>query len=1085
MIKKALKAFGILLLTLIIAVIAIPIFFKDEIIAAIKTEVNKSINATVDFDDVHLSLIRSFPDFNLRLDQLSVTGVDDFEGLRLLEAEDLELSMDLMSVIKSDRPVEVHSISLQQPKVHVLVLRDGRANYDIMKATDSIPDASDSEDPGFLLELERYKITGGNLIYDDQEGDTYVAIEGLDHAGSGAFTSKVFDINTTTDIESLTVRSGGVTYLSKAQTKLDLVLGADMSSSTYTLKENTLALNTLTLQTEGSVQMLEDQIKPDLRFNALKNTFKNFLSIIPSAYTADFDAVQANGDLTLDGFVKGTYNLTTGSLPAFQINFKVDNGDFKYPDLPMGMKKINAYVAVNSPSEDLNEMVIDVQRFNMELGNNPFEARMKLWTLMTDPHIDAKAKGTIDLAELAKAFPMEGVRTLNGILTSDLTAKTSMSAIDAQDYEQIDMAGDLRLENLHYLADDTPEIQISDMAITFSPKNVKLERFDAQLGKSDIRAEGTIDNILAYFSPEKTMVGKLTMRSNYVDANEWMSEEDESTTSIATPESNPDQEKVFDRFDFTVDGEVKRMDYDVYELTDSKMAGRVTPNEVTIRTFQTKIGESDFQLDGSLRNVFNYLFENETLSGDINWSSAYINANELMQLQGDGTGEEEEIIPVPENLNMNIHASVGSLLYTNISVQDIRGTIEVADNVATVKEGQMKTMGGQVVMNGSYNTQNMAEPAFVMDYKFNSMKFQEAFDKLNSFEALAPVGKYIEGRFNTAFSMSGILGKDMLPVLNTLSMQGVFETIEGTLKSFAPLDAFAQKLSLGALKTINLQNTKNWFELENGKVVIKDFDYSTNGIDMVIGGTHGLKTDMAYHVRAKIPMKLLKQNAVGQAADKGYTYLQGQAAKLGINIEQGEFVNVEALLTGTITKPAVKINLLDASGKSTTIGDIADDLKNKAIDEGAAVIEDKTGIDVKNIDEEIEEVKEDLTAKADAEIAALMQQTKTNIDKITAEAEKLALQTKQEAQKLADKTKQEGYKQADDLILKAGDDPLKKTTAEIAAKKLRKTTDEKAAQIILKGDETAKSILDNAKVQTDKLQAEAEKQAEAIRKKYE
>ena len=101
-----------------------------------------------------------------------------------------------------------------------------------------------------------------------------------------------------------------------------------------------------------------------------------------------------------------------------------------------------------------------------------------------------------------------------------------MSAIDDQDYENIPYGWRFENRKLDYQSDDTPQIQVSDMQMNFSPKYVKLDNFDAQLGKSDIKAEGTIDNILAYFSPDKTMTGKLKIRSNFFDANEWIAEED-------------------------------------------------------------------------------------------------------------------------------------------------------------------------------------------------------------------------------------------------------------------------------------------------------------------------------------------------------------------------------------------------------------------------------------------------------------------------------------------------------------------------------------------------------------------------------
>jgi len=71
-ISKILKGFFLLLLLLIIAAVAIPYFFKDQIVERIKTDINKNLDATVDFTDVDLSLLRSFPDFNFSMSNLIV-----------------------------------------------------------------------------------------------------------------------------------------------------------------------------------------------------------------------------------------------------------------------------------------------------------------------------------------------------------------------------------------------------------------------------------------------------------------------------------------------------------------------------------------------------------------------------------------------------------------------------------------------------------------------------------------------------------------------------------------------------------------------------------------------------------------------------------------------------------------------------------------------------------------------------------------------------------------------------------------------------------------------------------------------------
>ena len=68
----------------------------------------------------------------------------------------------------------------------------------------------------------------------------------------------------------------------------------------------------------------------------------------------------------------------------------------------------------------------------------------------------------------------------------------------------------------------TPAVKINTLDAGLSPQKLDLRQFDARLGRSDLRATGQIDNLLAYFSTTKTMTGAMTFNSGYFDANEWM-----------------------------------------------------------------------------------------------------------------------------------------------------------------------------------------------------------------------------------------------------------------------------------------------------------------------------------------------------------------------------------------------------------------------------------------------------------------------------------------------------------------------------------------------------------------------------------
>ena len=78
--KKILKWTGITFLLLIIALILIPIFFKDQIKQMVIDEVNKSLTAELSLEDFDLTFISTFPNMTIQLQNAKLTGLNDFKG---------------------------------------------------------------------------------------------------------------------------------------------------------------------------------------------------------------------------------------------------------------------------------------------------------------------------------------------------------------------------------------------------------------------------------------------------------------------------------------------------------------------------------------------------------------------------------------------------------------------------------------------------------------------------------------------------------------------------------------------------------------------------------------------------------------------------------------------------------------------------------------------------------------------------------------------------------------------------------------------------------------------------------------------
>ena len=121
MLKKILKATGIILLVLIVALFAAPFLFKDKIKELVVKTINENVDAKVAFDDVDLSLFKSFPKANVTIGKLSIINKAPFAGDTLFYSGEVNLKMSVKELFKSEgEPMNLESFSSKNAVVNIL-----------------------------------------------------------------------------------------------------------------------------------------------------------------------------------------------------------------------------------------------------------------------------------------------------------------------------------------------------------------------------------------------------------------------------------------------------------------------------------------------------------------------------------------------------------------------------------------------------------------------------------------------------------------------------------------------------------------------------------------------------------------------------------------------------------------------------------------------------------------------------------------------------------------------------------------------------------------------------------------------------
>lgn len=831
--KKVLKITGITLLVLLAIIIAVPLFLQGKIEEIIKTKVNNSINATLDFEDADLSLLKSFPYANVGLTNLTLVNKAPFEGDTLFASSEIELSMSIKELFKSaDEPIVIKTLNIDGAKLHIKADEEGNANYDIAKETEPSTTATTEEaSSNFTLNMDSYAITNSEIIYEDLASGMLLDITEMNHSGTGDLSLEKSELKTMTDA-LVTFEMDSTQYLSKNKINLDALIGIDLSENKYTFLENKALVNQLPLVFDGFVKVNEDNQEVDITFKTPSSDFKNFLAVIPEAYAANIENVQTTGNFEVNGEFKGVVD--EEHIPTFKIAINSENASFKYPDLPKSVRNVYIDTEINNETGITEDTYVNINRLSFLIDEDKFNLNAKIRELMGNTKVNAHMDGRINLANISQAYPVPADFDLKGILNADVTTAFDMASLEKKQYQNTKTTGKASLTGFEYASEELKNpLAISTAAVTFNPDTVTLDSFQGKTGSTDFNAKGTLTNLLGFMFNDENIEGKFTLDSNQFALNDFMVEEPE----------------------------------------DSEGEGGGSSEETSSTT----------------------------------------------------TGEER--IKIPSFLDCTIEASANTVVYDNLNLKNVKGTLIIKDETATVQNLTSNLFGGTLGLSGSVSTKQEAS-TFDINLGMDNFNIGESFAGLELFKVLTPLATAIQGKLNSDIKISGNLKDDFTPNLATISGNLLAELLNPTVDTQkAPLvSALDSKLNFLNAKEINLDGLKTALSFDNGTVKVKPFTLNYKDIAINVDGSHSFDKQMNYSATLNVPAKYL-----GTEVTKLISQLNDDSV--------GEVtIPVTANIGGNFTNPSVSTDL--TSGVKTLTSKLVEMQKQKLVNQGKDKVKD-------------------------------------------------------------------------------------------------------------------------------------------------
>lgn len=584
-----------------ILLVSIPLLFQDKVMNLVKTTINNNVNAKVDFSDSSLSLLRNFPNASVQLSNLTVINNVPFEGDTLVYAKEVNLALKLTELFKaSSEQLNIKSFTIDDALVNVLVDKKGNANYDIAKPSET-EDTKDEEPSTFGLSINSYAINNATIKYNDKQGKLNLELTELNHSGSGDFSQS----NTELDTQTSTLVSFGMdgnSYAKNQKIELDAILGMDLTNMKFSFLKNEAKLNNLPLVFDGFVQINEKNQEVDINFKTPSSDFKNFLGLIPEAYTKSIAGVSTTGNFSVDGKVNGI--IDDKHIPKLDISMKSNNASFKYPDLPKSVQNINIDAQIKNTTGKTENTFVTINGLSFKIDQDTFSGEGNIYNLTTNPKVNASLKGVLNLANINKAYPIDLENELSGVLKADLRTEFDMKAIENNTLSRIKNNGKMEVSDFVFSSKDVVNpLHIKNTIVNFTPGTVSLTKFDATTGKSDLNATGTLKNLLGFLLSDKKLRGNFKLNSNTFYVSDFMQENPEAVEnkeSDSTKDTPSESLKIPAFLDCTVSANAKTVHYDNLTLQNVRGTLLLKDEKAILQNMTAGIFNGQIALNGEV-----------------------------------------------------------------------------------------------------------------------------------------------------------------------------------------------------------------------------------------------------------------------------------------------------------------------------------------------------------------------------------------------------------------------------------------------------------------------------------------------------
>ncbi len=451
------------LIALILIVLSCALWYltPERLTSLVEKYANDYLNADVNIERAELTFWSTFPEAHIKVDSIEIIShsLDSIDTeLRqklpvssdsLLFIEHLHGGINLTDIIGGK--ISLYDIEIRRPKINIVIADSINNNFNIIPPSSDTTTTETTNIPD--ISIDKFIITEANDIKFTSISDSIDITIGLNTLNLSGEDSPTYAITIKGNAGSNLLNEF---KLNPFELKLNGGIEWDNSNPlAIGLKDMAIGLAELSAVINSNIDMNNNMLINNLDITLPDIPINELVKYAPNEYINDFKLGSINTDMliTTQLTLKEPYDLTSSSLPSFDVNINIPSCTIHYDEYVFDDFSTKTTISINGKS--LNSSIINVEKLNIIGMGIDTQIKGRLTSVLADPIFDGQIKGDIDFEKLPKSIVTLLPGSLKGQMQANADIKFRNSYISRNNFHKIRANGSISLDDIYYCSHDT------------------------------------------------------------------------------------------------------------------------------------------------------------------------------------------------------------------------------------------------------------------------------------------------------------------------------------------------------------------------------------------------------------------------------------------------------------------------------------------------------------------------------------------------------------------------------------------------------------------------------------------------------